>query len=89
MAPRKEGVQDPRPIAATEAEDAIEAAPDPSANSKTAKKVQVLFPHGPFVMEDVPVVTNEGTSLTKEQLEKFLPVAKASGVRVAVDGEEV
>lgn len=59
----------------------IAQAPEPSDKAK--KSYRVLYPSDNFVMEGMPVITHTGTPLTDDQAKKLLPVAEASGVRIA------
>jgi len=49
--------------------------------------VKCSWPHSKFTVEGVPVVTSEGTRLTKPQLEEVQKAALASGVSLHVEGD--
>lgn len=87
---RRQGAQDPTALE-TEATEGAETAKReaPEASDSGDKTVQVLFPNDEFVIEGVPVITSGGTALTSDQVETATKAAKASGVRLMVDGEEV
>lgn len=74
-----------RPSAVEYPKDSVEHlvrnAPEPSDKAK--KSYRVLYPTDRFLMEGLPVITSSGTPLTDEQVKKLLPVAEASGVRIA------
>jgi hypothetical protein len=83
----KEGAQDPTPVAPTSADEAVAAAPDPS-DKGSKKVVRVMYPTDRFVVEDVPVITTEGTPLTAEQFKKASEAAAASGVKLVEEDDE-
>jgi hypothetical protein len=85
--PTKEGAQDTTPVAPSSADEAIAAAPEPSAKG-SKKVVRVMYPTDRFVVEDVPVITAEGTELTSEQVKKAEVEAEKNGVKLVVDDGE-
>lgn len=84
-----EGAATNRPSALTEpvgsVEELVRNAPEPSENAD--KIYRVKYPDDRFVMEGMPVITQEGTSLTNTQAEEILPAAEASGVKIVEVGE--
>ena len=87
---RRQGAQDPTPLETEPTEGAETAKRDaPEPSEEGGQNVQVMFPTDEFIIEGVPVITSGGTSLTSDQLDTAKEAAKASGVRLMVDGEEV
>jgi hypothetical protein len=75
-------VNDPAPDIARRS-DELPNTPEESQNA--GYLVRTRWPHSSFVMEDVPVVTREGTKLTKAQLDKVEKSAELSGVSLIVE----
>lgn len=68
---------DPAPdIARREAETVN--TPDESRNASV--KVSTVWPYGSFTVEGVPVITREGTMLTRTQFAQAQKAAEASGI---------
>jgi hypothetical protein len=66
-----------------------EKATDSDAVTKmeSAKRVvRTVWPHGDFIIEDVPVVTSAGVELGGAELDRVVEAAKANGVPVVVEG---
>jgi hypothetical protein len=60
--------------------------PETPEESKDAKhRVKTVWPDGTFVVEGVPVITADGTRLTKSQLDKAEKAAVESGVKLTVE----
>src|SRR5215212_8536016 len=68
-------------VVAGSAQELVEQAPEPT-DDEGSKVYAVSYPTDQFVMEGMPVVTTTGTPLTSEQVDKLLPVAEASGVKI-------
>lgn len=70
--------------AATSSEPIESTGTKPSANA--SMRATLRWPFRTFeVSTDIPVITNEGTMLTKPQAEKVQEVAKAQGVEVDIE----
>jgi hypothetical protein len=60
--------------------------PQTPEESKDAKhKVSTVWPDSSFTVEGVPVITADGTKLTKTQLKTAEEAAEASGVSLTVE----
>ena len=62
-----------------------ELPPTPKESEDAELKVSTVWPDGSFTVEDVPVITVDGTMLTKPQFEKAEKAAEESGVRLTVE----
>ena len=71
-------------------EEAVAATPAPSAKSGKGKVIKVMHPIDRFVIEDLPVITADGTELTAEQVKIAAVKAKENGVKLLdADGNRV
>jgi hypothetical protein len=87
---RRQGAQDPSALETKTTEGAETAKSDaPEPSEEGGQNVQVMFPTDEFIIEGVPVITSGGTALSADQVDTVKEAAKASGVRLMVDGEEV
>jgi hypothetical protein len=68
---------DPAPDIARRENETVNT-PDESKNASV--KVSTVFPYGSFTVEGVPVITREGTMLTKTQYAQAQKAAEASGL---------
>ena len=76
----------PKPVVAEtqSASAAVEAAPESSGKGETL--VQVMYPTSKFVTE-YGVIDQTGTKVSKANADKIAVLAKASKVKVLIDGE--
>jgi hypothetical protein len=68
---------DPAPDIARRENETV-STPDESKNASV--KVATVFPYGTFTVEGIPVITREGTMLTKTQYAQAQKAAEASGL---------
>jgi hypothetical protein len=60
---------------------------EPANAESHGRKVRTVWPYGEFHVEDVPTVNNDGVELNDSDLNTVLEAAKASGVKVRVEGD--
>lgn len=75
---------------ATDSSESVATASASKTKSGKGKVVRVMYPGDRFIIEDLPVITTEGTELSAEEVKKAAAAAKASGVKlVDEDGNRI
>lgn len=67
------------------AAEAVEGPQTPEESKDAKHKVSTTWPNSSFTVEGVPVITADGTKLTKSQLDTAQKAAENSGVALNVE----
>jgi hypothetical protein len=81
---RPQGMQDPERLAAQEAS-AAEMPKTSEPPKSGGKTVRVVWPNNEFVVEGLPLLTREGTTVAASDVKKAQEMADLCGVDLEVD----